>query len=215
MTTQTLPAIQDDPAFQAAQKIRGDYLATLESVRRDPMRSDLNKARTIANAYEDAVAGVRAQRQNLHDRRAALVQELKKGLPLGPGLDAGVSAADRAVLVTAFRAAVAEVRGTPDTKLPGLLSDAVRFGDDTMRRAVLTVVFEEGRSLALGHLVQVDPGLAPIVEELAAVAAQANGQDAMTVFWERTAFAPISEPVEVTNLAAIERAAALAAARQL
>lgn len=148
-----LPAVRDDPSVTAARRIQETYPAQVQAVRNDPDLNDIAKARRIGKIWRDACTELANLYADLERRRRARYDWLGQQLPVGPGIPPGTSPADKAVLMAAWNAALERARNA--TAAPGgnalargldaLLAEAERFGDDVLRRAVITVCLDEGR----------------------------------------------------------------------
>lgn len=135
----------DDPDHGAARAARDWYRGRVAEIRNDPMASDLAKTRALAEAHRQHVQDMTDAHSRLTARRQARLDYLTGLVPDGPGVADDAAPADRAVLLTAWRAALDTVRSAPDRKTrAALLADAQKFGDDIMQRAVLTHARETG-----------------------------------------------------------------------
>jgi hypothetical protein len=206
-----LPTITDDASIHGAQQATADYTAAIAAVRANNTLSALAKARAIAAEYQAVKARFADLWDNLQSRRLARLQHLKSGLPIGPGVPDTATPAERVVIESAFRSALDRVRQSSPDQLDGLLSDAVRYGDETLRRAVITAAIAENRSGRIAsQLARSYPDLAATLTEAAQVQAQLDGTDTLTAGWERKAFWPIPTPDEVRSLPMLEHADARA-----
>lgn len=134
-----------DPDHLFAREARALYGAQVAEIRSDPMRSDLAKAHALAAAHQQHTADMAAAHGRLTARRQARLDYLTGLVPNGPDIPAGTSPADKAVLMTAWRAANDAVRNAPNRQArEALLAEASRYGDDIMQRAVLTNATERG-----------------------------------------------------------------------
>lgn len=209
MTTAPLPPVREDPALVRAAQIPAELTSKIAGIRADPMLSDLAKAQQIDAAYTAALTERSHLYRDLQDRRTARLQELQTLLPFGPGISDNASPADRAVLQAAFRANVDLARAADAAGLHGLLSDAVRFGDELMRRAVYTVATDQGRTgVVWGDLEAVDPERSMVAKEIGEISAQLNRTDFMASAWEAQAFGSIRKPQEVFDLPTLLQAGA-------
>ncbi len=205
MSPSSLPPVQQDPAVVRAGELAAELTAKISGVRTNRVLSDLAQAREITAVYEAACAERVKLWDDMQGRRLARLQHLETRLPLGPGIAAGTSAADRAVLMTAFRAAVEQARAANDAALQGMLNDARRFGDDMVMRAVFTVAVEEGRSRSILAAVRdLDPAANEVLAEMTRLRAQLDGRDVESHGWEAKAFWPIPVPEEVRALPMLE-----------
>jgi hypothetical protein len=135
----------DDPDHLTARAARDWYTARVAEIRSDPMRSDLAKAQALAAAHQQHLADMTAAHGRLTARRQARLDYLTELVPNGPGIAEGTSQADKAVLLTAWRAANDAVRNAPNRQArETLLAEAAKYGDDLMQRAVLGYATERG-----------------------------------------------------------------------
>lgn len=191
-----LPHPKDDPAVRGARLVRdalGDALALL---RADPNVTPINRARAVNKAWQRAAADQAAHWQDLADRRAARLAWVEQNLPIRPDLPASASAADRQVLLAAWKTALDTARAATVEQRAAMLGDAEKYGDDTTRRAVLAAA--------------VDDSQWPVVEQWAAThnapaaevfaewrelreAAAGHGFDNL---WITQAFRPLDQPAE-------------------
>jgi hypothetical protein len=209
MKTTPLPPTREDPSLVAAAKVTTEATAKIASIRANRDLSDLAKARQIDAAYT-AVMTERARLwDDLQGRRLARLQDLQSLLPFGPGITENTSAADQAVLQAAFRANVEKAREASADGLREMLADAVRFGDELMRRAVYTVATDQGRVGVVWRDMQAaDPEMAKVAQEIGEISAYLEGRDFTSRAWERQAFAPIPKPQEVFDLSVLLQAGA-------
>jgi hypothetical protein len=137
----------DDPDHGAARAARAWYAGRLAEIRNDsnPMLSAYAKAQAIAEAHRQHVQDMTEAHGRLTARRQARLDYLTSLVPDGPGIPEGTSPADRAALMTAWRAANDAVRNAPNRNArAALLAEAQRYGDDIMTRAALTHARETG-----------------------------------------------------------------------
>ncbi len=208
--TKPLPPIAEDPTIIRAQQIAPELHDKFKAIRSNRDLSDLAKARQVVEAYNAAMAERSRLWEDLQGRRSARLQELQTLLPFGPGIPEGTSPADAAVMQAAFRSNVEMARESDMPGLRALLFDAVRFGDELMRRAVYTVATDQGRTgVVWRDLREADPTLAAVAEEIGVLVAQLNGTHTATAGWERRAFWAIAAPDEVHSLPTLERLAAV------
>jgi hypothetical protein len=135
----------DDPDHGAARAARDWYRGRVAEIRNDPMTSDLAKTRALAEAHRQHVQDMTDAHSRLTARRQARLDYLTGLVPDGPGIPEGTSPADKAALMTAWRAAIDAVRNAPNRNArAALLAEAQRYGDDIMTRAALTLARETG-----------------------------------------------------------------------
>lgn len=145
----------DDPDHGAAREARAWYHRHVAEIRQDPMLSDLAKRKAIAEAHRQHVQDMTEAHGRLTARRQARLDYLNSLVPDGPDIPEGTSPADKAVLMTAWRAANDAVRTAPNrTARAALLAEAQRYGDDIMTRAALTHATETGDHRTVDRWVQ-------------------------------------------------------------
>ncbi|MBD2897253.1 hypothetical protein amrb99_62120 [Actinomadura sp. RB99] len=208
-----LPPINQDPAVIGATAATDAYPAQIDAIRQDPRLSELAKAEQLATAHENHLAALDQHRTDLQNRRAARLAMLEPVIPTGPGYPADASAADRAVLATAFRTALDQARATPAKARAAALDDAIRFGDDTQIRALITAAQDDGDTQLVDRWAAAT-GKTEFVTEIRALRVQLAGHDPATRGWERRAFMPQRRPPEAANVAVLRKAAEDAARAQ-
>lgn len=145
----------DDPDHGTARAARGWYTNRVAEIRADPMMSDLAKTQALAAAHRQHTADMAQAHGRLTARRQARLDYLTGLVPSGPDVPEGTSAADRAVLLSAWRAALTAVRQAPDRQArAALLADAQKYGDDTMQRALIAHATETGDARTVDRWVQ-------------------------------------------------------------
>lgn len=208
--TKPLPPIQNDPAFLQAQALHQAFDDEAQSVRQDPMLSDLAVAQKIVALWKTANAEIAKAAQDLQRRRTARMDELEMAVPVGPGIAADVSPADRAVLMQAWRVSLTAAREATTDELRPMWVDAQKFDDELQRRAVLTTLGERGRMDLVRQWWADSNGVSDQLDELFEMRS-GFGVWALKV---TQAFAQIPKPSEAYDLPDLEAAsAALTAAR--
>lgn len=204
-----LPPAQTDPAVIAGQAAQAAYPARVETIRADPNLTDLAKAEAIVAAYEQQNADLQTHAEDLHVRRVARLAHLTAAIPAGPGIPADASQADAAVLQTAFRAHLdAARRASPDERQQ-MLADALRFGDSTQLRAVLTAGQDAGHTKLIDQWASAT-GNEPLLAEIRALNAEIAGRGpGRGHVWQ--AFQTPKRPAEVFTVAELRRKAEQAA----
>jgi hypothetical protein len=140
--TSPMPPIPEDPSFIEGQRLQAEYTAQSQAIRGDFGITDVAKAQQIVALWEATNARLSALYVDLQNRRQARIDVLEKIVPLGPGIAAGTSPADAAVLHQAFRSALAEASASDFAGRRTMLADAERFDDDCLRRATLTAAVD-------------------------------------------------------------------------
>lgn len=167
MTT-PLPPTKDDPSVVRGRALQAEYLSKLGALRSDHLITDLVRARQIDAVWRSTCKELGAAYEDLQARRQARLVDLESQVPTGPGIEDDATAADEAVLMSAFRAALGQARNASNEELTRLLEDAVRFGDDILKRAIITVVTEEGRGMSVlkAEVLALTPGTQAALEEI-------------------------------------------------
>lgn len=196
----TPPPLQEDPSVVAGNALQGQVVADMDAARNDPHRTDIAKAVAITRIWEAAEATRIALFQDFTNRYTERLNWLHDHFPYGPGIPEGTSAADRAVLMTAFSNATEKARAATIQDRNKMLSAAQRYGDDLTVRAILTVCNEDSLGDVLGQWAE---QYAPDVKAYLAEWRQLNeiyeGRD-LSYFWVRNALSPIRKPEEVSML---------------
>jgi len=206
-----MPHPNDDPAHLAARQAAATYTDTAKTARGTFGISDLDKAQRITDAYTTYCSALEAARLDLHGRRRARMEALEKLIPIGPGIPTGTTPADKAVLMAAFRNAYDKAAASTPAQLGTMLTDAERFDDDAMRRAVLTVATDTGQISLLKGWSDQHIDLSGHLAEITELRAAFSGIGVSAGF-ERRDFTPMRRPNEAAQLpqlaAAHERAIA-------
>lgn len=200
-----LPDIQSDPAFLAAQTAAAEFTVSAQAVRANFQATPLMQAQTIATNWEAANAAIGRAWADLNARRQARLTALESLIPVGPNIPADASPADAALLHQLFRQALDQARaqtegGNSDAGLRAMLVDAERFGDDTLRRAVMTAAVDSNQPRLINDWAA-QAGLSAELAELIGLRAALAGQaDLTTQLFQRQVFLPIRKPAEVDQL---------------
>lgn len=141
-----LPPIREDPSIQAGYAAQQAYGARLNEIDADTTLDELGRAEAIVAAYEEHLTTVQTLAEDLHTRRVARAQHLAGQIPTGPGIPDDATPADRAVFATAFRSSLAQARAAGLEERQQMLADAIKYGDDVLMRAVLSVADEKGEA---------------------------------------------------------------------
>jgi hypothetical protein len=207
-----MPAPNEDPDRLAARAAKQAFTDAAQAARENFELSDLAKARQISAAYDTYIAANAAAYERLTARRRARLDYLEQIVPYGPGIAEGTSPADKAVLMTAFRTALATAKDAKGRhERARLLSEAEVYDDDAMRRAVLTFALDNGeietvRAWSEAHL-DVAGHFNEIADLRGALAGNSHG-------WDFQDFSPLRKPREAIDLPQLERAAAASLAAQ-
>lgn len=186
----------EDVSFLEAREALHQFTTASDVARNDVRLTDIAKGEQIKAAYDKYTATVSDAYKGLMQRRQDRLTHLEGMFPVGPGVPAGTSPADSAVLMTAFRTAYAEAQNAPDAAARAkLLAQAERFGDDTLRRAVFTALIDNNEHNAANdwaakHIDQ--PGYLSEVAELRDAVAGRG----MPHLWDVQTFGAVPEPKE-------------------
>jgi hypothetical protein len=209
MTSQTapspLPDVRDDPAVAGALDAQRRYEDRIAAIHADSSLDELARAEGVAQAYAEVTQALAAHAEDLRARRTARLDYLRSQIPTGPGVPEDASPADRAVLMSAFRAALERARSVTGEETKAMLDDALRFGDEPTIRAVLTVAAErsEGQTFDQWAAATGNEGLLAELRELES-ALNGRGQGAL---WESKAFRAPRRPREIGNLPLLRKQA--------
>lgn len=177
MATPTpLPPLPEDPSITAGYKAQQQYLEQIAAIRGDTNQTDLDRARRLDALWRSTCGTLATLYRDLQDRRRARAEWIEQQMPVGPGITADTSPADRVVLQGAFRQALTEARnGTKDDRL-AMLDDAIRFGDDLRQRAALTAVLDAGERDTFDRWAALqDTGIAEMMTEWLNLQSQIEG----------------------------------------
>jgi hypothetical protein len=202
-----LPPVREDKAVQGGYAAKQKYTARLREIRDDLDLSEFVKAEQLAKAHEKLLGELDRLRTDLHDRRTARLATLKAKVPLGAGVPADASPADKAVLNASFRTALERAReaGSPQARRT-LLVDAQRYDDDTLRRGVLTAAFELNELDTVGDWVREHTNLygrEDFLQELRTLRGQLESTITIDRQWEMQALGVPRPPQEMANLPAL------------
>ncbi|MUN38989.1 hypothetical protein [Actinomadura litoris] len=201
-----LPEIREDPSITGALDAQNAYPERVNAIRGDVMLSDLAKAEQIVAAHEALCAELARLRDDLYERRRARLNWLASRVPVGPEPDEDASAADRAVLATAFRTALAQARSVGLEERCRMLADALKYGDDMQMRGVLAAAEDDGQRSVLDEWAKATQN-EELVAELRALRADIAGGATVAGGWERRAFWQPPAPAEERALIGLRRAA--------
>jgi len=193
-----LPPTRDDPAVQAAATTQDPYVARVDAIRNDPMLSELAKAEQLQEAYERQMATLTEHATDLHTRRVERLTHLQAQVPAGPGIPADATPADQAVLHSAFRARLDETRAADKGRRKVMLAEALKFGDDTTVRALLTAADEDSDAKLFDAWADAT-GNTPVLAEIRDLNTQLNGYHPGHV-WQSQAFRAPKRPHEIANV---------------
>lgn len=208
------PAPREDPALAAALAAAEVYDEQLADVRSDPDLADLERVERIQAVYDEQVARIQALAENFYARRRARLAALEAEIPTGPGVEPGTSAADAAVLRSAFMNALERARAADTEQRRAMVVDAITYNDDTLLRGVLSAAREAGDAAVLDEWAR-RTGKTDVIAEIRAL----NAALASPSVWEAKAFRRPAAPPELRRLAELrkaeaEREAAREAARE-
>lgn len=199
-----LSPVREDPAIEAGYAAKATYTARLREIRDDFDLSPLVKAEQLAAAHEKLLTELDRLRTDLHGRRTTRLAVLEGKVPLGPGVPAGTSPADRAVLTAAFRSALDKALGATSAQArKAMLIDAQKYDDDSMRRGVLTAAFELGELEIASAWITEHTNFRDkdtFLEELRTLRGQLAGTIPTDRMWEGQALGEPQRPQEMANL---------------
>lgn len=145
MAPAPLAPVRDDPAFIEAQALQTEYANAAQAARQDFNATDIARATRVVKLWKTVVTRMVELRQDLNARRRARIEWIETQLPVGPGITAGTTAADRVVLLAAFNNAHDKAKHAAQDDRETMLANAERFGDDVTRRAVLTAAIDDSQ----------------------------------------------------------------------
>jgi len=196
----------EDPDHLAARQARADYAAKTAAIRTDVMLSSLAKARALAAAHQEHTAAVAAAHSRVTARRQARADYLTGLVPSGPDIAEGTSPADKAVLLTAYRAAAAALRDAPDRQArAALLAEAAKYGDDIMQRAAITHAAEHGDARTVDAWVEQAHGVRNFAAEVGQLRGAIEGHGPRAPF-DFQDFRAEPAPPEARGLAPLDSA---------
>ncbi|GAB3995319.1 hypothetical protein GCM10029992_12260 [Glycomyces albus] len=202
-----LPHPNEDRDHLAARQSKQNFTAEAKRIRENFKASERYKAQQIAALYEAHVAEIAKAYDSLTGRRRSRLAYLESLVPVGPGIPERTSPADKAVLMTAFRTALATAKeATSRQERAKLLREAEKFDDDAMRRAVLTYALDNGeidtvKAWSAEHL-----DVANHLDEVAKLRALLAGQH-FDSLWDAQDFNPLPKPQEAHDWPRMEAAA--------
>lgn len=201
----------DDADHLAARQARAQFAQQVAAIRTDPMLSNLAKARALAEAHQQHASANAAAYGHLTSRRQARLNYLAGLVPNGPDIPEGTSPADRAVLLTAYRAAAAALRDAPNRQArESLLAEAAKYGDDIMQRAALTYAAEHGDAKTVDAWVEQTHGVRNFAAEVGQLRGAIDGTGRVPFDFQD--FHAERAPKEVAQLPALEAQAGQGAA---
>ncbi|MET7752591.1 hypothetical protein [Micromonospora sp. NPDC005367] len=200
MTTEpaAVPAANADQAVLDGIAVQDTYQAKVFDVRNDRSLSELDRAEQLTAMYEQSSQVVQELSADFDSRRHARLAHLEAQIPRDPGITDGTSAADRAVLLAAFRTALETARQQNRDQRRQALAEAERYGDDMQRRATLAAAWDDGQ----GDIIAEWAGehLGPQVwQEMQALRESLSGAGPDRG-WRFKAFRALTRPAEAANL---------------
>lgn len=216
-----LSPVREDPAIQAGYAAKATYATREREIRLNMDLTPVAKAEALAAAYDPLLAELDRLRADLHNRRTARLAVLESKIPMGAGVPADASPADRAVLTSTFRGALVKAREADSVHARrAMLAEAERYDDDMQRRGVLSAAFELGELEIVSEWVREHTTFRDrddFLEEMRTL----RGQLASTIpsdrMWEMQALGEPQRPQEMANLATLraQRDALVAQQRRL
>lgn len=202
-TPPPMPHPNDDRDHIAARASKQEFTDAAKQVRSNANFSARYKAQQVAGLYEKHVTETASAYQRITARRRARLAHLESQVPIGPGIPDGTTAADKAVLMTAFRTAMDKARDTDRSGRARLLAEAERFDDDAMRRAVLTHAMDTGEVDTVKRWADLHADSAGLLDETAALRDTLAGRGTGHL-WDAQDFNPLPKPHEAYEWARIE-----------
>jgi len=203
--TDPLPPVKDDPSILGGRTVHQDYTSQAQKIRADVRATKLAQAEQIAALWEASTARLTELWTDLQARRRQRIEELEQLVPMGPGIPEGTNPADAQVLHQAFRASLTMARNAGRPERQTMLADADKYGDDLLRRAVLSAALDDGDQETIGTWAARN-GHAADIEELTYLRAVISGQH-FDHRWAVQAFRAIEKPREAWNLPHLQAAA--------
>ena len=197
------PAPREDPALVAALAAAEVHDAALDDVRSDPDLTDLERAERVAALHDEQTARIQALAENYYARRRARLAALEAEIPTGPGVTPDMSPADKAVVRSAFMAALQRARSADSEQRRAMLADALAYDDDSLLRASLSAAREVGDAAPLDEWAR-RTGKTAVLAEIRAL----NAAIARPGIWEAKAFRRPPTPPELRRLAELRKAEA-------
>ncbi|MET7705447.1 hypothetical protein [Micromonospora sp. NPDC005413] len=202
----SLPPVNEDPMYLGAETLQRSYLTRAAEIRGNFDITDLAKAQQIAKLWVDTCAQLVEFGEDIQARRTARAEWIERQLPVGPGIPADVSPADRVVLNAAWRTAWERVTAGDHKRRQQLLAEATRFGDDTLKRAVLTACLDLSETDTVDEWTKShDPATGALLTEWRYLRSLIAG-DHFDNRWEPLTFRKPPKPGEVNELPRLERA---------
>lgn len=206
MAPKPMPHPNDDIDHVAARASKQEFTERAKEMRENFNASDLFKAERINALYEQHVKETADAYERITGRRRARLDYLEGQVPIGPGIPAGTSPADKAVLMTAFRTALDKVREASSTRVrAGMLGEAEKYDDDAMRRAVLTYALDNSEVQTVKRWADLHANEAGLMDEVAKLRAVIAGQH-FDNLWDSQDFNPLPAPQEVHQLPRMQAA---------
>ena len=193
-----LPPVPQDPAYLEGQQVKATFAEQSQRIREDFGITDVAKAEQITAAWEAANATLAGLWRDIQARREARIDELEALIPVGPGVPPNTSPADTAVLMQAWRGALARAQEAEPKALEKMFNEAQRFDDDVVLRAVLTVSRDDFGGAIVRKWAALN-GVTDTFEELSGLYDALNGPD----IWRLKlagALGPIEKPQEAWDL---------------
>ncbi|MFF5004112.1 hypothetical protein ACFY3G_14855 [Streptomyces phaeochromogenes] len=134
----------EDPDHLAARQSRTDFAAQAQVIRDSRVWSDDHKTEKLAELYQAHAQEVADAYERVLARRQARLDYLNSLVPSGPEIPEGTSPADRELLLAAFRDALGKAKAASKEHRGQLLAEAGRYGDESLKRAVLQHASDSG-----------------------------------------------------------------------
>jgi hypothetical protein len=193
-----LPPVPQDPAYLEGQQVKATFAAHAQQIREDFGITDVAKAERITAGWEAANTILAGLWRDIQARREARIDTLEALIPVGPGVPEGTSPADTAVLMQAWRGALARAQEADPKALQQMFDEAQRFDDEVVLRAVLTVSRDDFGGSIVRKWAALN-GVTDTFEELSGLYDELNGPSV----WRLPvllALGPIEKPQEAWDL---------------
>lgn len=190
-----MAAPHEEPAYVAALAAKAAFAQGADQLRADQRVAPVVKSEKIVTAYGALQTTMQQGYDDLQTARRARLDHVLGKVPTGPGVPADATPADATVMNAAFRAALGQVREADPQGRRAMLADALRYGDDTMRRAVLTHAVEANDWPVVSDWAD-QAALPTLVPEVMQLRDDLQGHGVSGVF-ERQAFRMPAAPPEV------------------
>ncbi|MFJ4829881.1 hypothetical protein ACIP79_08195 [Streptomyces sp. NPDC088747] len=185
----------EDVDHLAARASKLTFVAKARAVRENFNTSDRFKTEQVSGLYDAHVQETADAYERLTTRRRDRLAYLESLVPVGTGIAENATPADKAVLMTAFRAAWKEAQEADRAGRMRMLAEAERFGDDATRRAVLTFAVDHSELDTVRAWTDFHLDEKGMVDEARELREALAGRSPLHGF-ERQDFTPVPKPQE-------------------